>query len=430
LPTSRSGLERHIPPTDSKKKSSVFPNFHKFVNVLHLLIDCIQMPSNTVRGFNLDDCVRDCSTALNIDLELIGARCNVNDQYPWVINNTSGLHQTAIPSQENDNAQVYHSPKRVLTRNQRIRMLNSEAAASNKKLKTDENEVVADDVEIERIGHGIAPLAASLAVLHEEIAITPSKLPDWLPPDWLTKFWPLGDYHEMKAVIVDNSRLRLLPVQVAITSLSIPACSRILLKLGAQRFYHDIMLSDEASPLYLAAKVGNPLLLSWMLKNGGKIVLEVENRDGKTPIFAAAYYGGLVVTKILILYGAAMTGSRFFNSFGGNSVLEFMALDAVEKLRKWTKSLIHDKVEQDPQRLSFLIRAHRLILEYYYGLSKEDDIEEGTTIEVDLESMDHGRHDFLKDKDPDKEGEIQKAEAADLKRSYLDLYKLCYYGEK
>ena len=227
------------------EKSSVFPNLHKFLNVLHLLIDCIQVPTNTVRGFNLDgeqclliDTCFMLAFSKNIDLELIGARCNVNDQYPWVINNTSGLHQTAIPSRQNDNAQVYHSPKRVLTRHQR--RLNSEAAASNKKLKTDENEVVADDVEVERIGHDIAPLAASLAVLYEEIAITPSKFPNWLPPDWLTKFWPLGDYHETKA-FVDN-RLHLLPVQVAITSLSIPACSRILSKLGAQSFFHDIML--------------------------------------------------------------------------------------------------------------------------------------------------------------------------------------------
>jgi len=226
----------------------------------------------------------------------------------------------------------------------------------------------------------------SSALIHKkEVADTNQDCPDWIGK--YCRYETLPDW-------VDED------VRDAVIFGSIPACSFLLSKLGRDAFF--LCKTDsfkERTPLYLAAKLGDLPLVCWMLCNGGDIYLEKESRQ-KTPLFAAcknSFHGSLHldVIKVLILHGAAMSGSTFL---GKSSVLGYTSRQHAEELRTWIKkcliTLQHQQMDSTKLNLvKHLQVAHRSVLEYYHELYQENN----DPVDVSLDSLDHGNHDFLKD---------------------------------
>mmetsp|Transcript_11702 Transcript_11702/g.17575 ORF Transcript_11702/g.17575 Transcript_11702/m.17575 type:complete len:868 (+) Transcript_11702:37-2640(+) len=246
-------------------------------------------------------------------------------------------------------------------------------------------------------------------------------------PDWISKCWPGEgvDLCDLSAPAVNSG--------------SIAACAFLLSEMGKEGFFLDQTNLKNTTPLYNAAKCSDPVLVSWMLNNGGDISLETPNDDGKTPLFAACNYGAIDVVKILILNGATADDMPFFGKRrgrGSGSAFDFLSLKVVENLRLWIKGLMDDGICDNKNR--HLHRAHTTIL-YRYLLLCNDGIVEGQ--EIDLSSLDHGDHEFLREDDSeddfDSPSDIEEfaiyeakkiARASLFGQLYPQLHKLCNYN--
>ena len=245
-------------------------------------------------------------------------------------------------------------------------------------------------------------------------------------PDWLLKWWPDKNYHQIGLHGVYS------PTGIAVSTANISACAFLLSKMGKDEFFNDFTNSKNATPLYHAASLGNVALVSWMLNNGGDSSLEKPDKNGRTPLFAACYNGHVEVVKILILHGAVASLPEMEEE---DSTFEFLSLRAAEELRVWIKKLLDADI-CDPTMNSHLQSARNLILRRYLNISSEGDSQE-----IDLSSLDHGDHQFLKDETKDVQDvlvddcyDLAVDDALEVTRSALlkqvdrRMYDLCTYN--
>jgi hypothetical protein len=254
-------------------------------------------------------------------------------------------------------------------------------------------------------------------------------------PDWISKGWPDGNY--LKTGVHGQYS----PTTIAVNTENIAACAFLLSKMGKKNFFLDHTSEfQQTTPLYHAAKMGHTVLVSWMLKNGGEISLESYNNDGKTPLFAACNMQHIEVVKILILHGAAATDMPYIRKTNFVSTFDLLSLKAVEELRLWVKKLIDADICDDSTMKSHLQSAHNTILNRYLRISCGGDNEEGR--EIDLSSLDHGDHNFLRDetdiltdladydlRDLAVHDAMVMARKALLKQVHPQEYDLCTYYE-
>lgn len=280
------------------------------------------------------------------------------------------------------------------------------------------------------------PTLPATAHLRGEIASTPS--PD--APDWLLINWPSGDF---TSPVEELGFMNAFSAASGSKMRSPAACRYLLQKVGREDFFLSTDCGDDPSqrqtPLYTAAKCGDVTLVCWILKSGGDISLDTENNNGKTPLLAACRSGNVDLVKLLILQGAAMTGTRFLSH--DESVFGYLDRIHLEKLRLWTKTLIDDDIPSGLAESEFVLQritlARRLILERYHEFSQEFDVtDDGTGDEIDLASVDHADHEWLKEAldRPVNEYMIEieareRFDAATLKRLFPEMYRLCSYGE-
>jgi len=213
-------------------------------------------------------------------------------------------------------------------------------------------------------------------------------------PDWIVKQWPnvIIEHKNGDGFGYD------LHVTNAVKTGDIAACAILLSEMGKERFFLGWTTASRTTPLYHAAECGDIALVSWILNNGGDISLETANNEGKTPLFAACNGGHLDVVKILILRGATAKNN-------GNSAhviissFDLLRLNRVEELRLWIKKLVDDDHDVcDSTTVKRLKHVHSMLLERYLFEHDLQYLNKGILLdeEVDLSSLDHGDHEFLK----------------------------------
>jgi len=108
--------------------------------------------------------------------------------------------------------------------------------------------------------------------------------------------------------------------------------------------------SYKESVLYIAAQEGHVAFADYVLNNGGKHLLDVAQKHGKTPLWAAIFRSkSVTIVKLLLLHGASLTApsrSPLAELRGATDVVHFL-----RPLRNWLIKMQSRPIAEHPMPL-------------------------------------------------------------------------------